>query len=99
MRRDGSRNAYFTQRIPADIRDRAVGLRLAIPIGDSFAFVQPSGGAQSIRCSLRTDDPSEAKKRQPRHRERRGDLPKIVVSYGRQLPGFRPEHLAQAVEH
>lgn len=64
MRRDGSRNSLFVQRIPADIRDKVVGDPLAIPLGEGFAFVTPSPSAQSIRFSLRTSDPTETKTRQ-----------------------------------
>lgn len=64
MRRDGSRNALFVQRIPADIREKIVGFRLAIPLGDAYVFVTPSDNSQAIRFSLRTSDPSEAKTRQ-----------------------------------
>lgn len=64
MRRDGSRNALFVQRIPADIREKIVGFRLAIPLGDAYVFVTPSDNSQAIRFSLRTSDPSEAKSRQ-----------------------------------
>jgi hypothetical protein len=64
MRRDGSRNSLFVQRIPADVRDKAVGNPLAIPLGDGFAFVTPSAKAQAVRFSLLTADPSEIKTRQ-----------------------------------
>lgn len=37
---------------------------LAIPLGDSFVFVTPSEGAQAVRFSLRTAEPSEIKTRQ-----------------------------------
>jgi hypothetical protein len=29
----------FVQRIPADVMSRAVGMRLAIPLGEGFVFV------------------------------------------------------------
>ncbi|UGX93515.1 site-specific integrase [Bradyrhizobium barranii subsp. barranii] len=64
MRRDGSRFPLFVQRIPADVRSKAVGLELAIPLGDGFVFVTPSDGAQAVRFSLRTAEPSEIKTRQ-----------------------------------
>jgi len=64
MRRDGSRFPLFVQRIPADVRRKAVGLELAIPLGDSFVFVTLREGAQAVRFSLRTTDPSEIKTRQ-----------------------------------
>lgn len=64
MRRVGSRFPLFVQRIPADVRRKAAGLELAIPLGDSFVFVTPSDGAQAVRFSLRTAEPSEIKTRQ-----------------------------------
>ena len=64
MRRDGSQNKWFVQRIPADVRPKAIGVELAIPLGDGFVFVTPSEGTQAIRFSLRTADPNEIKTRQ-----------------------------------
>ncbi|MGY2902170.1 tyrosine-type recombinase/integrase [Bradyrhizobium sp. URHC0002] len=64
MRRDGSRFPFFAQRIPADVRDKAIGNPLAIPLGDGFVFVTPSEGAQAVRFSIRTAEPSEVKTRQ-----------------------------------
>jgi hypothetical protein len=63
MRRDGSRHSLFVQRIPADVRDKAVGNPLAIPLGDGFVFVTPSASAQAVRFSLRSSDPTEIKTR------------------------------------
>lgn len=60
-RRDSSL-IQFTQRIPADIRLRASGLKLSIPLGaGEFHHLAISPKAQAIRLSLRTRDPSEAK--------------------------------------
>ena len=56
MKRDGSRIPMFVQRIPTDVMSRAVGTRLAIPLGDAFTFVTVSARAQSVRFSLRTAD-------------------------------------------
>lgn len=64
MRRDGSRFPLFVQRIPADVRRKAVCFELAIPLGDGFVFVTPTEGAQAVRFSLRTTEPSEVKTRQ-----------------------------------
>lgn len=64
MKRDGSRIPIFVQRIPADVMSRAVGTRLAIPLGDGFTFVTVSPRAQSVRFSLRTAEPSQVKSRQ-----------------------------------
>jgi hypothetical protein len=35
LKRPGSPNPYFAQRIPADLRARAVGVSLAIPLGQA----------------------------------------------------------------
>jgi hypothetical protein len=64
MKRDGSRIPIFVQRIPADVISRAVGMKLAIPLGDGFTFVTVSARAQSVRFSLRTADPRQVKSRQ-----------------------------------
>jgi hypothetical protein len=61
MKRKSSRSAYYVQRIPADIKGRVVGQRLAIPFGDSVTFVTPTARAQSITFSLGTDDPAQVK--------------------------------------
>ena len=64
VRRPGSSMPQFVQRIPRDVRSRAVGRTLEIPIGGETArvVVTPSMGA--IRVSLRSRDPSQAKVRQ-----------------------------------
>jgi hypothetical protein len=61
MKRKSSRSAYFVQRIPADLRAKVVGQKLAIPVGDGVKFITPSARAQSISFSLRTDDPAKVK--------------------------------------
>lgn len=60
----GSSMNQFVQRIPADVRARAVGLRLAIPLGDFTQIYAITAKAQSVRFSLRTRDPAETKLRQ-----------------------------------
>ncbi|MBN8967721.1 MAG: phage integrase N-terminal SAM-like domain-containing protein [Rhizobiales bacterium] len=64
MRRMGSKNQLFVQRIPADLKERLVGRTISIPVGDSFRHVTITKAAQSIRFSLGTDDPTEVKVRQ-----------------------------------
>jgi uncharacterized protein DUF6538 len=61
--RKGSRFPYFVQRIPADVKPHVVGLRLAIPLGNESHHITIRPGANDIRLSLRTADPSEAKVR------------------------------------
>lgn len=63
IRRDGSSVPYIRKRVPADLINKAVGLVLHVPIGDETAPVRvgPNG---TIKLSLRTRDPREAKARQ-----------------------------------
>jgi hypothetical protein len=56
VKRHGSRNPQFVQRIPADVRSRAMGLRLDIPIGDTTVPLAISAKAKFVRLSLRTSD-------------------------------------------
>ena len=39
MRRKGSSHAYFEQRIPSDVRERAVGLKLDVPCGQAAVSI------------------------------------------------------------
>src|SRR3569623_3602179 len=64
MRRTGSSIPQIVQRIPADDRQRAIGMRLAIPLGDQPLSVVITEKTSAIRFSLRTDDKSVAKVRQ-----------------------------------
>lgn len=63
MKREGSRNRYFVKRIPVAVKGRAVGLTLSLPVGDAVVPFVVSPTTQSIRVSLRTDDPGEVKAR------------------------------------
>ena len=63
VKRTGSRNRQFVRRIPSDVKSRAVGLKLSIPVGDETQAVIVTPRAQSVRLSLRTDDPAEVKVR------------------------------------
>lgn len=64
MKRQGSNNQQFVQRIPADVRDRAVGMKLDIPVGAGVASKTVTAKDQAIRVSLRTFVPGEVKVRQ-----------------------------------
>jgi integrase len=64
VKRFGSSMSQFVQRIPADIRARAIGRSLAIPIGENTRRLIITAQAPSIRFSLRTRDPIETKIRQ-----------------------------------
>src|SRR5882762_6200238 len=61
VKRSGSRNRQFVRRIPSDVRGKATGLKLSIPIGEQTQAVTVSPRSQSVRLSLRTDDPAEVK--------------------------------------
>src|SRR5665213_278272 len=63
VKRTGSRNRQFVRRIPTDVKSNAVGVKLAIPVGEQTQTVVITPRAQSVRLSLRTDDPAEAKAR------------------------------------
>jgi hypothetical protein len=64
MRRRDSRVPYFVQRIPADIRERAIGQKLHLPVGDETVEFVIRARTTAVKVSLRTDDPVEAKRRQ-----------------------------------
>lgn len=65
VKRPGSSQLQFAQRIPSDVLPRAGGLKLSIPLGaGEFHHLALSPKARTIRFSLRTRDPSEAKVRQ-----------------------------------
>jgi site-specific recombinase XerD len=61
LKRTGSRHRQFVRRIPSDVRSKAVGLKLSIPVGEQTQAVVLSPRAQSVRLSLRTDDSAEVK--------------------------------------
>jgi integrase len=63
VKRTGSRNRQFVRRIPSDVRSKATGLKLSIPVGEHTQAIIISPRAQSVRLSLRTDDPAEVKVR------------------------------------
>jgi len=63
MKRDGSRFPTYVRRIPVDVQDKLVGRTLHFPMGETTRAVTISSRAQSIRFSLRTDDPAEVKAR------------------------------------
>lgn len=62
-RRDSSK-PQFSQRIPTDVRALAVGRVLPVPLGSETLSVRVTPTMQHVRFSLRTHDPSEAKRRQ-----------------------------------
>lgn len=64
MRRKGFSNHYFTQRIPSDVKARAVGPKLEVPVADRLVPVTVSAKMDAIRISLRTSRAGEVKARQ-----------------------------------
>lgn len=65
VKRPDSSQIQFVQRIPSDVRGRATGLKLSIPLGEGeFHHLTIGPAAQAVRFSLRTRDPSTAKVRQ-----------------------------------
>ena len=63
VKRTGSRNRHFVRRIPVDVKAKAIGLTLTIPVGDETQPFVIRARSQSVRLSLRTDDPAEVKAR------------------------------------
>lgn len=64
VKRKGTLNQHFTQRIPADVKSRAVGMTLHIPLGDAVVPIAVGESTQHIRLSLRSSDTSTVKLRQ-----------------------------------
>ena len=63
MKREGSRNHYYTRRIPVDVREHLVGRTLHFPLGDKTHSLTISPDAQAVRFSLRTAHSAEVKAR------------------------------------
>lgn len=61
VKRSDSSYPQFTQRIPADVRPLAIGRTLVVPLGSETVRIAITPTMGSIRFSLRTLDPSEAK--------------------------------------
>lgn len=64
VKRKGTINQQFNQRIPADVRNRAVGVTLHIPVGLQVVRKTVTSKDHAIRVSLRASTPSEIKVRQ-----------------------------------
>jgi integrase len=65
MRRKGSRNGYFQQRIPAAVKPLlASGRRLEFQVAGETVSVAVTERSSSIKFSLRSSDPAEVKVRQ-----------------------------------
>jgi integrase len=87
VKRKGTRNIQFVQRIPTDVRARAAGLKLSIPVGAEVQPLTVSSKADAIRLSLRTSDPSTAKARQ-------GQVAAYVETVWQALRGTKPATLS-----
>jgi hypothetical protein len=61
MRRKDSRNGYFQQRIPADVRPHAIGRTLEFQVGGETVSVRVTERSAIIKLSLRSSDPVEVK--------------------------------------
>lgn len=64
MKRKGSTKHQFVQRIPADVKLHAAGLKLHIPLGTETIPLTISPKAEAVRLSLRASDASTVKTRQ-----------------------------------
>jgi integrase len=65
MIRSGSKVPQFVQRIPVDVRPRAIGRTLDVPLGDAaMVHIRVTDKMASVRFSLRTRHPAEVKARQ-----------------------------------
>ncbi|GGE23512.1 hypothetical protein GCM10011390_48660 [Aureimonas endophytica] len=64
LRRKGTQNYSFRQRIPADLRERMAGMSLVVPIGPKTARCNITAKTETLRISLRTAIPSEVRQRQ-----------------------------------
>lgn len=64
VKREGTNNRQFSQRIPADVKARAVGLKLEIPVGGEWVSKTITAKDDAIRLSLKTFIPEEVKARQ-----------------------------------
>lgn len=60
----GSSIPCFVQRIPADVRSRAIGRTLEVPCGPATVAGRVSPKMEAVRFSLRTSIPAEVKRRQ-----------------------------------
>ena len=67
VKRSGTENRQFVKRIPRDVRSKAVGRSFVVALSDTESVtVAISSKSESVRFSLRTNSPAEAKIRQAR---------------------------------
>ncbi|WAP70895.1 DUF6538 domain-containing protein [Jiella pelagia] len=63
VKRSGSSKQQFVQRIPADVRGRTAGLTTVVPVGSELVPLRFTEKTTTVRLSLRTSEPREAKMR------------------------------------
>jgi integrase len=63
MKQPKSSMVYFRQRIPADVKSRAVGTTLYIEVGNDTSAIKITPATEGIRVSLQTNDPQVVKLR------------------------------------
>lgn len=63
VKRKGSSRQQFVQRIPADVKASARGMKLHVPVGPDIIPITISPKADAIRLSLRASEASEVKVR------------------------------------
>lgn len=61
VKRQGTQNLQYKKRIPADVRERMVGLPMLVPIGSERVAYVANAQTETIRLSLRTSDPAQGK--------------------------------------
>jgi hypothetical protein len=94
LKRSGSSIPQFVQRIPADVRPRAVGRVFPVKLGTESIAVRVTPQTDAVRFSLRSRDPAEAKIRQAQAAEQ---LEKIWQSLRRDAPVFLSNRDAHAL--
>lgn len=92
MKRSGSLVPQFVQRIPADVRTRAIGRTITVPLGDETIGIKLTAKMATVRFSLRTSDPAEAKIRQ-------GHVAACLETVWRGLRGPAPIFLTNREAH
>lgn len=64
MKRQGSSNFQFEQRIPTDLRERLIGMTLEVPRASGRKLITITEKTRAIRFSLGASDSREAKRQQ-----------------------------------
>lgn len=64
LQRNGSAVPQFVRRIPTDVRSKAIGRILHVPVGPEIVRIEIKDSMTALRFSLRTKDKHEAKHRE-----------------------------------